>query len=109
MNGSLAGVVIGAALPAGRYSKHDSDLIAVGGDEIDGAVPVHIGECHAPVWIAANVDARPRLGESSLSAAPKHGDRLGVAVVHQQIEMPVAVEIDSLDRVRVRSHAHMER
>jgi len=95
--------------PARHRREHDSDLVPVWGDEINRAVPVHIRECHAPVGIAADVDARPRRSERGVPAPAEHGDRLGVAVVHQQIKMPCAVEVDSLDGVRVRPDAHIER
>ncbi len=82
-------------------------MVGIRRDQVRKAVTRHIGQTHAPVRIAADVDrCRPR--ECAIPATPEQPDGLGRPVVDQKIRMTVGVDVVQSHGVRVRRDVDAE-
>ena len=80
--------------------KH-GHVVGIRRDQVRKAVTRHIGQTHAPVRVAADVDrCRPR--ECAIPATPEQPDGLGRPVVDQKVRVAVGVDVVQSNGVRVR-------
>ena len=78
----------------------DGHVVGIRRDQVRKAVTRHIGQTHAPVRIAADVDrCCPR--ECAIPAAPEQPDGLGRPVVDQEVRGAIGVDVLQSNGVRV--------
>ena len=82
-------------------------MVGIRRDRVRKAVTRHIGQTHAPVRIAADVDrCCPR--EGAIPATPEQPDGPGRPVVDQKIRVAIGVEVVQSNGMRVRRDGDAE-
>ena len=78
----------------------DGHVVGIRRDQFRKAVTRHIGQTHAPVRVAADIDrCCPR--ERAIPAAPEQPDGLGRPVVDQEVRVAIGVDVLQSNGVRV--------
>ena len=67
-------------------------MVGIRRDHVRKAVIRHIGQTHAPVRVAADVDRR-RPRECAIPATPEQPDGLGRPVVDQKVRVAVGIDV----------------